>query len=70
MRILFLSLLLIGSVSCGSDRVRCYECDLQRNGNYQDVGCFTRSEWDDVQFTDNQGNGGPLDKGRYCRVRN
>lgn len=67
-RIILAILITLSVSSCGSDRVRCYECDLQKNGIYQDVGCHTRSEWETITFTDNLGNG-TLDKARYCRVR-
>lgn len=66
-RIIF-AFALLASVSCGSDRVRCYECDLDKNGTFEDAGCHTRSEWESITFTDNQGNG-TLDKNRYCRIR-
>lgn len=53
---------------CSKDKVRCYECDLQKNGTYTDAGCFTKSEWKGVVFTDISGNGN-LDKSRYCRTK-
>lgn len=55
-------------IACSKDKVRCYECDLQKNGTYTEAGCFTKSEWKGVVITDISGNGN-LDKNRYCRTK-
>lgn len=68
MKYLLLSFLTLFFVSCKKDGVRCYECDKNKNGNYTDAGCFTKSEWNAVIFTDVTGSGN-LDKSRYCRKK-
>jgi hypothetical protein len=68
MKAILLSLLLVASVSCKKDgnSKSCYECDMQQTGTYMDFGCYTKSEWDDMTFTDLSGN--PQPKSR-CRKK-
>ena len=58
------------TLSCSKDKNKeyCYECDLQKNGIYQDAGCMTEAQWNSIQFTDFNGNGN-LDKNKYCRKK-
>jgi len=68
MKKIILSLAILTVAASCSNKVKCYECDMQKNGNWQDAGCYTKDEWKSIQFTDITGNGN-LDKSQYCRVR-
>jgi hypothetical protein len=46
----------------------CYQCKSSTPPrNWQDVGCFTESEWNNFSLTDASGN--PVDKNTNCRTR-
>jgi hypothetical protein len=53
--------------SCKKDKDHCYQCDIQGNGTYQDVGCMSDDEWKSYQVTDNFGNS--INKETKCRKK-
>lgn len=54
-------------VSCKKHSSHCYQCDMQNNGTYQDVGCYSDEDWQNHQITDIYGNN--IDKTQKCRQK-